>query len=119
MFESGGIDIERVFGDDRAMSRTHVRWRRVLLTAAAVAILGVVVLGGPLTDASGHTPTEAVRHSRYVVASGDTIWSIARRAAPGTDPRPLVEAIEQVNHVQPGDLVPGQTLEIPSTLAPA
>jgi len=52
------------------------------------------------------------------VASGDTIWIIARRAAAGTDPRPLVEAIEQVNHVQPGELVPGLTLEIPRALAP-
>jgi len=107
-----------VFGHDAAMSRTRVRRRRAILAASAIAVVGVVVLGGPLTDASGRPSTEPARRTRYVVASGDTIWSIARRAAAGTDPRPLVEAIEQVNHVQPGELVPGRTLEIPRALAP-
>lgn len=54
-------------------------------------------------------------HRTYVVRPGDTIFSIASRAASdGADPRPLVDAIEGANGIEAGQLVPGQALLIPS-----
>lgn len=49
----------------------------------------------------------------YVVRTGDTVWSIAERAAEGTDPRPLVDAIAARNGIDAGAVVPGQALVIP------
>ena len=49
-----------------------------------------------------------------VVEPGDTVWAIAVRAAPGRDPRPLADAIERANAVDPGRLVPGQVLVVPA-----
>jgi LysM repeat protein len=57
---------------------------------------------------------EAHASRTYVVRSGDTLWSIAARFAPSTDPRIVVDAIAAANGVDPGALVPGQQLSIPS-----
>ena len=49
-----------------------------------------------------------------MVRSGDTLWSIARRTSPSTDPRLVVDAIGDANDLDPAALVPGQQLVIPS-----
>jgi LysM repeat protein len=52
---------------------------------------------------------------RVVVRPGDTLWAIAERVAPGQDPRPVVDAMVAVNNMDPGALVPGQTLLVPAS----
>jgi nucleoid-associated protein YgaU len=116
------IDIERVFDQDEPVPRTDVRRRRVAVaavTAMAAVLAGATVVGASPTHASGRTSPRPVMSRTYVVAAGDTIWGIASNAAPGRDPRPVVEAIERANHVLPDALVPGQTLVIPSIPAAA
>lgn len=118
MFERG-VDSEHVFGKDDGMTRTPVRRRR-RLTIAALGVAMVVILSSPVADALGrHTGPSARSPQRrsdqvYVVRSGDTLWSIAEHAAPGADPRPLVDAIAERNGIDPGALVPGQSLVVPS-----
>jgi len=89
------------------MRRTHVRNRRI----AAVLVAGLVLL--PVAARAGAGP-EGGRPHRYVVRPGDTLWSIARRTGGGEDPRPLVDAIAESNHMDAERLVPGQTLLIPA-----
>jgi LysM repeat protein len=55
-----------------------------------------------------------VSGSSYVVRRGDTLWSIAEGLSPGEDPRPVVDALASVNDLDPGMLVPGRTLVVPS-----
>ena len=78
---------------------------------------GAVVAGlwaGPAAQAlGGSTAPVPVAGGSYVVRSGDTLWSIADRVAPGQDPRPVVDAIAAANQVAPGAIVPGQTLLVP------
>lgn len=94
------------------MSRTRVRWRRLTLTLTAGLVAGA--WAGPLGHAvAGGEPPVAIARRTYVVRSGDTLWSIARRVSPSADPRPIVDAIAGTNAVAPGALVPGQTLVIP------
>ena len=80
---------------------------------AGTAIVAAV-WAGPAADATGD-PRETFPESshRYVVRPGDTLWSIAERAAQGEDPRELVDAMASVNGVDAGAIVPGQTLLIP------
>jgi nucleoid-associated protein YgaU len=107
------LDIEHPFGNDAFMGRTRVRRRRLITFCAVVGL--VAVLSGPVANAVGvGGPTEAESSRTYVVRSGDTLWSIATRFEPATDPRVVVDAIASANGVDPGALVPGQRLSIPS-----
>jgi nucleoid-associated protein YgaU len=112
MFDSR-LDSEQAFDRIRAMGRTRVRGRR---TAVFTAVMVVAASwASPLARAFGgpEQPVPVAEH-RYVVHAGDTLWSIARSISPGRDPRPVVDAIAQANDVDPGALVPGRTLVIPT-----
>ena len=111
MFDSA-LDTERTFGQDEHMHRTHVRRRRVTLTVAAVAV--ALGLTGPIARAVAGPSLEPAARRTYVVRPGDTLWSIAGRVAPGTDPRRTVAAMQAQNHVDAGSLAAGQTLLVPA-----
>ena len=93
------------------MGRTRVRRRR--LVAIALGVTGI--LSGQVANAVSVGGSAIARPARtYVVRSGDTLWSIARRSSPSVDPRLVVSAIRGANRVDPAALVPGQQLSIPS-----
>jgi LysM domain len=81
---------------------------RVLAIALVVAVFLVVAPG----LARGDGPDRPAPRVTYVVEPGDTLWSIARRVAPGRDPRPVVDGLIEVNDVR-GGLQAGQELSIP------
>jgi Tfp pilus assembly protein FimV len=111
MFGSA-LDSEHSFDRIRRMSRTRVRRRRLAVLATAAVLAGC--WAGPVANALGR-PSEMVPVSirTYVVRSGDTLWSIAGRVAPGRDPRTVVDSIADANGVAAGSIVPGQSLVIP------
>jgi hypothetical protein len=92
--------------------RLTTRGRLVLLMLAVALLLivpGIALGGGP-----GHArPTY-----EYVAQPGDTVWELARRLAPGRDPRPLVDQLIQVNDLH-GPLRAGQRLRLPDPVPPA
>ena len=49
-----------------------------------------------------------------VVVQGDSLWRIAERVAPGTDPREVVEGIRTLNGMRSNLIRPGQVLLVPS-----
>jgi Tfp pilus assembly protein FimV len=107
------LDTEHPFGHHRSMSRTRVRRRRLLALCIVVSLAGV--LSGPVANAVGVGGTGEKNAARtYVVRPGDTLWSIATRFAPSTDPRVVVHALTSANGLDPAALVPGQQLSIPS-----
>jgi len=73
----------------------------VLLAAAAL----VVGMGAHSTHGAGPERT-------YVVRPTDTLWSIASRTY-GGDVREGVWRLEQRNHLQTANLVPGERLVLP------
>jgi hypothetical protein len=118
MFESG-LDSEHAFGHRVTMHRTYVRRRRVTLTLVVVGL--AAILSGPVANAVGPPGADGVdggmapvARRTYVVREGDTLWSIATRAAHGADPRPLVDTIEAENDLTAGALMPGMTLSVPA-----
>jgi len=91
--------------------------RRRLRGFVRLAVLVTVVLvtiwaGARIANATSNGA--AFSEHRYVVRAGDTLWGVATRAYPGQhDPRRLVFAIEQRNHLSAADLHPGQVLILP------
>jgi hypothetical protein len=109
-----GLDSERVFGHAYGMARTRVRRRRFTLSVLILALTAFLM--GPVSHALvAGAEVRRAPHRTYVVRPGDTIFSIASKAvADGADPRPIVDAIEGANGIEPGELVPGQALVIPN-----
>src|SRR5687768_13474419 len=85
----------------RIPARTGRQRRRLAATLTVALVAGAEGAG-------------LASRSSYVVREGDTLWSIAKGVSPGEDPRPLVDAIVSANGVDPGGILPGQTLLVPS-----
>ncbi|MEV8220593.1 LysM peptidoglycan-binding domain-containing protein [Microbacterium sp. NPDC077391] len=103
--------------------RLTVRGRRLLATlAAAPVIAGIAVslLAGGSAIASGQSAP--VAFETVTVLPGDTLWSIAAEAAPGSDPREVIDAIRRLNNLPSGMIQAGASIAIPtaySETAPA
>jgi nucleoid-associated protein YgaU len=88
-------------------------WRRRLV-AGAVA-LAALVMAGKAGAALGGSPLAVPERTpaatRHVVQPGDSLWSIAERFEPGSDPRPVVDALVAARGS--GPLVPGEVVVRP------
>jgi hypothetical protein len=116
-----GVDSEHVFGEDGRLieqmfpihcmaATTEVNRMRARLLAIVLVVAGFLVIAPGL--ARGDGPDRPAPRVTYVVEPGDTLWSIARRVAPGRDPRPVVDRLIEANNVR-GGLQAGQELSIP------
>jgi hypothetical protein len=86
-------------------------YRRRRLAAVAIgvgAVLAVGSAGAALGGTSLATPDARPRVVSHVVEPGDSLWSVARELAPGSDPRPVVDALSDARGG--ADLVPGETI---------
>jgi hypothetical protein len=99
-------------GDSGAGLRLTRRGRLVVFLTflAAVLAVGVFALSGSATG-SGERG-EPVPVTMVQVESGDTLWSIATRVAPGEDPRDLIDEIEELNALD-GSLPVGERIAVP------
>jgi hypothetical protein len=106
---------------EAARRRQRVYWfRRALVAATLVAaLLALGALAGAIGAATGgSTATVPVSDATHVVRQGDTLWSIATAARPGTDPRDVVADLIAANAGLPGvaqgELRVGQELRLPA-----
>jgi len=84
----------------------------VLLTAALLLVfVGFTVLSGPaMSTGDAHRAAP----QSVVVASGETLWDIAQRIAPGADPRDVIAEIVDLNALSDaGAIRVGQKLFVP------
>lgn len=89
----------------------HLTRRGRVVLALAVAALGAVFVwlasgSAPAASAAPHAPTSVT------VQPGDTLWSIASRVAPQSDPRAMVQTLESRNHLVDAEVLPGQVLRL-------
>ena len=109
-----GVRTSAPRGDRRpAPVRLTRRGRLVTTLVLLVAFLtGGVLLAGGLATA-GTEPGAAATAERVTVRPGETLWSIAQREAPGTDPRDTVEDILRLNHLDSVAVEAGSVLLLP------
>jgi hypothetical protein len=91
--------------------------RRVtaLVGAGLVALLAVVALG--LLAAAARSASVPEQSVSVQVAPGESLWQIARRAAPNADVDAAVEWIVARNGLSSASVEPGQVLSVPSGAA--
>lgn len=82
--------------------------RRLLTLAAASAVLLALVMSYAAPSSHG-----ASHPRRHAVQVGETLWSIALRAYPSSDPRDAVYRIEQANDLHGAGIAAGQDLVLP------
>ena len=115
----------RPFGDSRldwpltvrpAPAPAPLRLTRRGLAALVLAtvLTGLVLLAVAWASAPGATGAGARTGAAgsVMVQPGDTLWSIAQRAAPQRDPRQVVDQLRRLNHLNSVALTPGQTLKL-------
>ena len=83
----------------------------VLVLTATAFLIGRVSSAAATGSAGSGTPAS---YPTVVVQPGDTLWSIARHAAPHADPRVTVQRIIDINALHGADVQPGQQLSLPS-----
>ncbi|MBM7464971.1 LysM peptidoglycan-binding domain-containing protein [Microbacterium esteraromaticum] len=96
--------------------RLTARGRRLLAALAAAPVLGAIafsLLAGGSAVASGES-AEPVAFETVTVLPGDTLWSIAADAAPGVDPREVIDDIKSLNNLSSGMIQVGASIAIPT-----
>jgi hypothetical protein len=94
--------------------RLTMRGRRVVAAVCALALMAaafVTVLAVRSALTRPLVPTSAPASVK--VHPGDTLWSIAQRLAPQSDPRAVVAAFRERNHLPSSTIRVGQHLRVP------
>lgn len=77
----------------------------LIICTVATAIGLVLFVDSPVSSST--------KPAEVIVASGDTLWSIAVKYAPTVGPRQSIEAIYALNHLNDAKIQPGQLLLVP------
>ena len=96
---------------ERGVLRLTRRGRTLALLVVTV-LLFIAFSVGRVSSSLAATGEPVVQHT-VLVTSGETLWSIATREAPGRDPREVVDAIQHANHLT-GALQVGQKVVVPA-----
>ena len=87
------------------------RGRVVLLALLVGLLLAAFTLGrGSESQASDAAPRA---YATTTVHQGETLWTVAQRVAPGTDPRAVVQQLRELNHLDSAAVQAGQQLLLP------
>jgi hypothetical protein len=90
----------------------HLTLRGRLVLLVLVALLATVAMVFGRGQVAATSSSQQVVH--YVtVEPGDTLWQIARRAAPQSDPRLVVDRIVEINGLDGAAIQAGSRLAVP------
>lgn len=95
----------------RISATTYWRRRLAVLLGAVIVVLAAGQAGAALGSSPLAAPGRPPSVVRYVVQSGDSLWTVAGHVAPNQDPREVVDALEQARHGK--DLLIGETVVWP------
>jgi hypothetical protein len=97
----------------RSHQRAVYRRRRVLAALIGLGLALAMVRAGVMLGGSSLATPERLPHVQLVVVQpGDSLWSIARRAVPGHDVRPVVDAMQRT--LGTSTVTAGQVLSVPT-----
>ena len=93
----------------RRPARAVIRRRRLMVAFAGLGLVLTVARAAAALEGSSPVAPGRPPHVRTVVVQpGDSLWSVARRLVPGSDPREVVDAIVEARGssiVTPGETI--------------
>ncbi|MCX7521314.1 LysM peptidoglycan-binding domain-containing protein [Microbacterium sp. STN6] len=106
---------ESASGPAAAHTRLHLTRRgRVVLTALVSVPLVAAALFFSLNGGGALAAGGSQAHFTYAtVQNGDSLWNIAERIAPSSDPREVIADIVSLNQLSSTVVSPGQRIAIP------
>jgi len=89
------------------------RGRLVVLLTLVTLLLAAFSLGRVGTQASPRSGRPPALLAQTTVHQGESLWAVARRVAPGQDPRAVVMRLQDLNHLDGANVYAGQLLLLP------
>jgi LysM domain len=80
----------------------------------AAATVTLAVVGGLGWIGQAASPGLPAKTAVIRVGAGETVWDVARRVAPQSDQRAVVERIPHLNGIVGSAITPGQQLQVPN-----
>jgi LysM repeat protein len=93
--------------------RLTPRGRVVFGALAAAPVVAGLVFASVTAPASAGNERGVASFQTVTVGAGESLWSIAERIAPASDPREVIGELERLNGLADPAVAPGQTLAIP------
>ena len=90
-----------------------------MLASAAFLLLTILASGRFSADAGTPSSGGGAGTAVVVVQPGESLWQIARRITPGSDPRELVTTIRELNGLGQRTVAAGQSILVPVGGTPA
>jgi LysM repeat protein len=91
------------------LSRRGKQARTAILLALIITGANAFVSTANATDTSAN-----VSYQFITVYSGETLWQIAERYAPNTDPRDFIAEVVSLNQLKSSVVEPGQRIALPN-----
>ncbi|MDZ8171329.1 LysM peptidoglycan-binding domain-containing protein [Microbacterium xanthum] len=104
----------------RTRLRLTARGRRVVAGIVALplsAFVAAAVVSGGSALASRDVGADPASFSTVVVGAGESLWAVAERVAPASDPRDVIDDIARLNALDGVSVSAGQELAIPAQYA--
>jgi hypothetical protein len=98
---------------DRHGVRLTRRGRVVVLLALVTLVFAAFSLGRVGSEAAPTRDGRPAPLAQTVVQPGETLWAVAKRVAPGHDPRGVIDRIADLNDLESDSVRAGQLLLLP------
>lgn len=105
-------DAERADGGPGV--RLTRRGRLLVVLLLAGLLLAAFSLGRAGSSQAASTVSPATPVVSTTVHVGETLWAVAQRVSPGSDPREVVALLRRLNHLGSVSLQVGQQLVVPA-----
>lgn len=106
-------DAVRAVQRQRPRTRITRRGRLLLVALGALLLLAAISVGRTGSQAATYVENGPALQ-QTTVQSGQTLWSVAQRIAPKSDPREVIAQIRRINHLSGSSLQVGQQLLLPN-----
>ncbi|TFC93830.1 LysM peptidoglycan-binding domain-containing protein [Cryobacterium sinapicolor] len=117
---STALELSAPIATGRTRLRLTRRGRVVFTSLAAapfVALALIVALNGGIAAAENTTVGRVATAFDYVtIQSGQSLWQLAEKVAPTSDPREVIAEIVSLNQLPSDSVEPGQRLALPNDL---